>query len=60
VRTLVAVVEFVGGRVLGLGVCPELAAALFGFQMLVGSIWKFEIVGGGRRRDSPDCTRAAG
>jgi uncharacterized membrane protein YphA (DoxX/SURF4 family) len=41
--TLVAVVEFVGGLALGLGVCPELAAALFGFQMLVGSIWKFKI-----------------
>jgi putative oxidoreductase len=38
--TLIAFVEFGGGLALLLGLYAELAAALFGFQMLVGSVWK--------------------
>lgn len=38
--TLIAVVEFFGGIVIVLGLYAELAAALFGFQMMVGTFWK--------------------
>ena len=40
--TLIAGVEFLGGLALCLSVYPELVAALFGFQMLVGSFWKYK------------------
>ena len=41
--TLIAGVEFLGGGLaLCLSVYPELVAALFGFQMLVGSFWKYK------------------
>jgi len=41
--TLIAVVEFVGGLAMLLGLWAELAAALFGFQMIVGTFWKLKI-----------------
>jgi len=41
--TLIAVVEFVGGLAMLLGLWAELAAALFGFQMIVGTLWKLKI-----------------
>jgi uncharacterized membrane protein YphA (DoxX/SURF4 family) len=41
--TLIAVVEFVGGIAVLLGLYAELAAALFAFQMLVGTFWKLKI-----------------
>jgi putative oxidoreductase len=41
--TLIAVVEFVGGIAVFLGLFAELAAALFGFQMMVGTFWKLKI-----------------
>jgi putative oxidoreductase len=41
--TLIAAVEFVGGIALLLGLYAELAAALFGFQMVVGALWKLKI-----------------
>lgn len=41
--TLIAVVEFVGGLAIVIGLYAELAAALFGFQMLVGTFWKLKI-----------------
>lgn len=47
--TLVAVVEFFGGIVIVLGLYAELAAALFGFQMMVGTFWKLKL-----RKPFPD------
>jgi len=41
--TLIAVVEFAGGIAVLLGLYAELAAALFAFQMLVGTFWKLKI-----------------
>lgn len=41
--TLIAVVEFVGGLAIVLGVWAEFAAALFAFQMMVGTFWKLKI-----------------
>ena len=41
--TLIAVVEFFGGLAILLGTYAELAAALFAFQMLVGTFWKLKI-----------------
>jgi uncharacterized membrane protein YphA (DoxX/SURF4 family) len=41
--TLIAVVEFVGGIAVLIGLYAELAAALFAFQMLVGTFWKLKI-----------------
>jgi putative oxidoreductase len=41
--TLIAIVEFVGGVAILLGLFAELAAALFGFQMMVGTFWKLKI-----------------
>lgn len=41
--TIVAAVEFFGGALLVLGIIPELAAAAFGFQMLLGMFWKMKI-----------------
>ncbi len=41
--TLIAVVEFVGGLAILVGWWAELAAALFGFQMMVGTFWKLKI-----------------
>jgi len=38
--TVIVLVEFVGGLAIVAGVYTWLAAALFGFQMLVGTIWK--------------------
>ncbi|HEX9445963.1 MAG TPA: DoxX family membrane protein [Candidatus Binatia bacterium] len=40
--TLIAAVEFVGGLAVLLGLFAELAAALFAFQMLVGTFWKLK------------------
>lgn len=40
--TLIAAVEFVGGLAVFFGLCAELAAALFAFQMLVGTFWKLK------------------
>jgi uncharacterized membrane protein YphA (DoxX/SURF4 family) len=41
--TLIAVVEFFGGIAIFLGFYGELAAALFAFQMMVGTFWKLKI-----------------
>jgi hypothetical protein len=41
--TLIAAVEFFGGLALLLGLGAGLAAALFGFEMLVGFFWKLRI-----------------
>src|ERR1700738_3824708 len=41
--TLIALVEFLGGIAILLGFLAELAAALFAFQMLVGTFWKVMI-----------------
>jgi hypothetical protein len=41
--TLIAVVEFLGGVAMLFGLFAELAASLFGFQMLVGTFWKLRI-----------------
>jgi putative oxidoreductase len=41
--TLIALVEFVGGMAMLLGFFAELAASLFGFQMLVGTLWKLRV-----------------
>jgi putative oxidoreductase len=41
--TLIAAVEFFGGIAMLLGLYAELAAALFGFQMMVGTFWKLKI-----------------
>ena len=38
--TIVALVEFVGGIALIAGVYVWLVASLFGFRMIVGTIWK--------------------
>jgi putative oxidoreductase len=40
---LIALVEFLGGVAVLFGIYAELAAALFGFQMLVGTFWKLKI-----------------
>jgi putative oxidoreductase len=42
--TLIAVVEFFGGIAILLGFDAELAAALFAFQMMVGTFWKLKIM----------------
>jgi hypothetical protein len=41
--TLIAVVEFFGGLAILSGFYAELVAALFAFQMLVGTFWKLKI-----------------
>jgi putative oxidoreductase len=41
--TLIAGVEFFGGIAILLGFYAELAAALFGFQMIVGTFWKLKV-----------------
>ena len=41
--TLIAGVEFLGGITILLGFDAELAAALFGFQMIVGTFWKLKV-----------------
>ena len=41
--TLIALVEFVGGIAILVGFFAELAASLFGFQMLVGTFWKLRV-----------------
>jgi uncharacterized membrane protein YphA (DoxX/SURF4 family) len=41
--TIVAGVEFIGGIAILLGLYAELAAALFAFQMMVGTFWKLKI-----------------
>jgi uncharacterized membrane protein YphA (DoxX/SURF4 family) len=41
--SLIALVEFVGGTAMLLGLFAELAASLFGFQMLVGTFWKLRV-----------------
>ena len=41
--TLIALVEFIGGTAMFLGLFAELAASLFGFQMLVGTFWKLRV-----------------
>jgi putative oxidoreductase len=41
--TLIAVVEFFGGLAILFGAYAELAAALFAFQMMVGTFWKLKI-----------------
>lgn len=41
--TLIAAVEFLGGIAILLGLFAELAAALFAFQMMVGTFWKLKI-----------------
>jgi uncharacterized membrane protein YphA (DoxX/SURF4 family) len=41
--TLIAVLEFFGGLAILVGFYAELAAALFAFQMLVGTFWKLKI-----------------
>ena len=40
--TLIAAVEFFGGIAILLGLYAELAATLFGFQMMVGTAWKLK------------------
>lgn len=41
--TVIAVVEFFGGIAILTGLYAELAASLFGFQMIVGTFWKLKI-----------------
>ena len=41
--TWIAAVEFIGGIAVLIGLYAELAAALFGFQMMVGTFWKLKI-----------------
>jgi putative oxidoreductase len=41
--TLIAIVEFAGGIAILLGFYAELAAASFGFQMMVGAFWKLKV-----------------
>src|ERR1700704_1619417 len=41
--TLIALVELLGGVATLLGFYAELAAALFAFQMMVGTFWKLKI-----------------
>jgi putative oxidoreductase len=41
--TPMALLEFFGGIGMILGIYPEIAALLFGFMMLVGTIWKIKI-----------------
>ena len=41
--TLIAGVEFFGGLAILLGFYAELAAALFAFQMMVGTFWKLKV-----------------
>ncbi len=41
--TLIAIIEFFGGVAMLAGVYAELAASLFGFQMIVGTFWKLKI-----------------
>jgi uncharacterized membrane protein YphA (DoxX/SURF4 family) len=41
--TLIALVEFGGGIAVFLGIYAELAAALFAYQMMVGTSWKVKI-----------------
>jgi uncharacterized membrane protein YphA (DoxX/SURF4 family) len=41
--TLIAGVEFFGGVAILLGLYAELAAALFAFQMIVGTFWKLKV-----------------
>ena len=41
--TIVAFVEFFGGIAMLLGFFAEIVAALYGFQMLIGTIWKRKI-----------------
>ena len=41
--TLIAVIEFFGGVAIFVGLYAELAAALFVFQMIVGTFWKLKI-----------------
>jgi uncharacterized membrane protein YphA (DoxX/SURF4 family) len=37
---IITVVELVGGLMILLGIAVQIPAALFGFQMLLGTIWK--------------------
>ena len=41
--TVVAFNEFFGGLAMLLGIIPEVFAATFGFQMLMGTMWKLKI-----------------
>jgi uncharacterized membrane protein YphA (DoxX/SURF4 family) len=41
--TVVAIVEFFGGVAMLAGLYAELAASLFGVQMIVGTFWKLKI-----------------
>ncbi len=41
--TVAAIVEFFGGIAMLTGLYAELAASLFGFQMIVGTFWKLKI-----------------
>jgi putative oxidoreductase len=41
--TLIAAVEFLGGIAVLIGFYAELAAAMFGFQMMVGTFWKLKL-----------------
>jgi len=38
--TIVAVLEFFGGIAIVVGIYPLVVAFLFGFQMIVGTVWK--------------------
>ncbi len=40
--TVIAIVEFFGGMAMLAGVYAELTASLFGFQMIVGTVWKLK------------------
>jgi len=41
--TIVAFVEFFGGIVMVLGFYAQVAAALLGFEMVIGTIWKIKV-----------------
>lgn len=41
--TIVAFTEFFGGIAVLIGLYAELAAALFGFQMITGTFWKLKV-----------------
>ncbi|MGH7901602.1 MAG: DoxX family protein [Thermodesulfobacteriota bacterium] len=38
--TMIAALEFIGGIAIILGLFAKVAAALFGIQMIVGTVWK--------------------
>ena len=40
--TIIAIVEYFGGLAVLIGIFPQIAAALFGFEMILGAVYKFK------------------